>query len=192
MRIHPLPHRQRGTTLIEVLVTVVILAFGLLGIGVFQAKSQVGAVESYQRAQAIVLLEDMTARISGNPLNAANYLSMTIGTGDGRPDDCTGLASGAPRDLCEWSKSLRGAAETAGANTKVGAMVGARGCVEQLQAQDATAGVCRPGIYQISVSWQGLHSTAAPSLQCGKGAYGDETNRRTIAVQVTVGLPACS
>ena len=54
--------RERGLTLIEVLVTLVILVFGLLGIAAFQAKAQVGSIEAYQRAQAVVLLQDMRAR----------------------------------------------------------------------------------------------------------------------------------
>jgi type IV pilus assembly protein PilV len=53
------PSRQRGTSLVEVLVTVIVLAFGLLGIAALQAKAQVGNLEAYQRAQAVVLLQDM-------------------------------------------------------------------------------------------------------------------------------------
>ena len=85
MRLHkPSPLRaQSGVSLVEVLVTVVLLAFGLLGIAAFQAKAQVGSLEAYQRAQAVVLLEDMQARISGNPQFAAEYVTTTpLGTGD--------------------------------------------------------------------------------------------------------------
>ena len=55
MKLHSLSY-QRGVSLIEVLITMVVVAFGLLGLAAFQAKAQVGSIESYQRAQAAVLL----------------------------------------------------------------------------------------------------------------------------------------
>jgi type IV pilus assembly protein PilV len=182
-----------GLTLVEVLVTVVVLAFGLLGIAALQAKMQVGTVESYQRAQAVVLLDDMRARLLGNAAHAADYVTTApLGTGDSTATDCTSLAIGAARDRCEWSQELQGSAEKTSAGSASGAMVGARGCVDQVQAPNPAAGVCQPGIYRISVAWQGLHPTLAPSLSCGANRYGPDANRRAIAVQVTIGLPDCS
>ncbi|HWJ93407.1 MAG TPA: type IV pilus modification protein PilV, partial [Telluria sp.] len=70
-----LPLRQHGVTLVEVLVTVIVLAIGLLGIAAFQSKAQVGSVEAYQRAQAVVLLQDMSGRLSGNRDHAADYVT---------------------------------------------------------------------------------------------------------------------
>ena len=183
--------RQAGTTLIEVLVTVVLLAFGLLGIAAFQAKAQVGALEAYQRAQAVVLLEDLQARISGNPAGSAGYVTASpVGTGVAAVD-CTGVAAGSARDLCEWGAMLRGAAETQG-TTSVGAMIGARGCIEQIQARNTTKGLCKPGIYRATVAWQGMHPTQAPVLTCGKDSYGTNDNmRRAISVRIAVGTPNC-
>nr|WP_229503829.1 type IV pilus modification protein PilV [Massilia putida] len=189
----PRLHASAGLSLVEVLVTVVVLAFGLLGIAALQAKMQVGSIESYQRAQAVVLLDDMRARVLGNPVHAADYLTSTpLGTGDTQPADCTSLAIGSARDVCEWSQELKGAAEQTASGTNSGAMIGARGCVEQLQAPDPTAGVCQPGIYRVTVAWQGMHETRASPLACGKDLYGPDANRRAIAVQVTIGLPSCS
>ncbi|MFH1603933.1 MAG: prepilin-type N-terminal cleavage/methylation domain-containing protein, partial [Pseudomonadota bacterium] len=43
-------HRdQRGTTMLEVLVTIVILAFGMLGLAGMQSKIFTAEMESYQR-----------------------------------------------------------------------------------------------------------------------------------------------
>ena len=186
--------RQSGTTMIEVLVTIVILSVGLLGIAALQAKTQMGSIESYQRAQAIILVGDMVARINGNPANADSYLSgdTPIGTGDGRSDDCSAVAAGAPLDLCEWSKALRGSAEKNSSNTKLGAMTDGRGCIERIQDVNATAGVCRPAIYRVTVTWQGLHQTAAPHVSCASGSYGDDTYRRATTQQVTIPLTTCS
>jgi type IV pilus assembly protein PilV len=184
---------QRGTTLIEVLVTMVILAFGLLGIAAFQAKAQVGSIESYQRAQAVVVLEDLQARMHTNTANATAYVTTDpLGTDDDQPDDCSDPAfSVAERDLCEWSAMLKGSGELNASDAKVGAMEGARGCISQLQAADTTPGVCKPAIYQLTVAWQGRHPTIAPAQTCGKGLYGTDTNRRAISVRLSVGLPNC-
>jgi type IV pilus assembly protein PilV len=189
------PSRQHGTSLVEVLVTVIVLAFGLLGIAALQAKAQVGNLESYQRAQAVVLLQDMRARISTNGADAANYVTATpLGTSDSQPADCSTVAGTTGQDLCAWSNELKGAAEVdTASNSKVGAMIGARGCIEELQAKNDAAGVCQPGIYRLTVVWQGMHQTKASSLACGKNSFGtDDSYRRAIAVQVAIGLPHCS
>jgi type IV pilus assembly protein PilV len=185
--------RQHGISLIEVLITLVILAFGLLGIAVFQSKANLGSVESYQRAQAVILLDDMTFRLQGNPANSAAYVVNEVGTGDTQPADCSGVAVGAARDLCEWSNALKGAAETDNSNNKnIGAMIGARGCITQVQVANTAGGACIPAIYQVAVAWQGLHATQPPSITCGRNKFGtDDSYRRLIAAQVTIPLLAC-
>jgi type IV pilus assembly protein PilV len=186
--------RQRGTTMLEVLVTILILAFGMLGLAGLQAKIHLAEMEAYQRAQAVVLLSDMVERINANRANAANYVTGTatpLGTGDTQSITCP-TATGAARDQCEWSNALKGAAETA-STVRVGAMIGARGCIAQLQAPNTNAGVCKPGIYQVTVVWQGLNATVAPSLACASASsYGGTALRRAIAVNVSVPLNSCS
>jgi type IV pilus assembly protein PilV len=186
--------RQRGTTLLEVLVTILILSFGMLGLAALQAKIHLAEMEAYQRAQAVVLLSDMLERISANRTNAATYVTGTaspLGTGDTQPTACP-TAMGAARDQCEWSNALKGAAETAG-GARIGAMIGARGCIAELQAPDTSWGVCRPGIYQVTVVWQGMNATAAPNLACASAAsYGSANLRRAIAANVSVALSSCS
>jgi type IV pilus assembly protein PilV len=182
---------ERGLSLIEVLVTLVITAFGLLGIAGLQSMIQLGTVEAYQRAQAVVLLSDLSERMRSNGAQAASYVSASaLGPGDNsQPADCSTLAAGAARDQCEWSKALQGAAETRG-SLKVGAMVDARGCITQVQAPDLPA--CAPGIYLITVAWQGMHQTKAPAATCGKDLYGADTLRRAVLERVSIGLPSCS
>ena len=108
-----------------------------------------------------------------NKLNAASYVADDIGS-SGTTQDCAALASAA-RDLCEWRNSLVGAAEVAGARN-VGAMIGARGCIVN----------AAPNVYLITIAWQGLSPTAAPVEACGKDAYGDDRQRRTVSMVVRV------
>jgi len=183
-----LPARRHaaGLTLIEVLVSVVILSFGLLGLANLQSKMHVAEVEAFQRAQAILALSDISERISANRTQAASYVSTgLIGTGDSQPASCAAVAMGAARDLCEWSNALKGAAE---GTTNA---FGGRGCITQVQAPVAVS-PCKPGVYQVTVTWQGMVKSATPALSCAASSYGnDDGYRRAISAQVTVGVPAC-
>jgi type IV pilus assembly protein PilV len=186
---------EQGTSLIEVLVTLLVLSFGLLGVAGLQSKMGLAEMESYQRAQALLALADMTARIDANSSQAAAYITtgMTngaVGTGDTEPADCTTVAAGPARDLCEWSNMLKGAGEQKSA-ANVGGMQAARGCITPLQARNPALGVCQPGVYQVAVAWQGLNPTNAPALACAANSYGPDANRRAIAAQVSVPTMSC-
>lgn len=188
--------RHGGDTLMEVLVTLFILAIGLLGFIALQAKIHSVDAEAYARAQAILLLSDMTDRInarsgaiSADPALAPGYAMADIGIGAAA--DCTAAAAGAARDLCEWGNALRGTAEAGSGGGSVGAMLGARGCIELLQVPDATAGVCTPAIFRVTVAWQGMTKTSIPAITCGQNQYGAEEYRRVVAARVVVGLPSC-
>ncbi len=180
---------QGGTTLLEVLVTVVILAFGLLGLAGLEMKTRSVEMESYQRSQAMVILNDMVNRVQMARGKAANYVAGGALVGGGAKVDCSAMTDSA-FDLCEWGNALKGASETLG-GSKVGAMIGARGCITQIQAPDNTPGACAPGIYEITVTWQGMFKTKAPSNTCAEDSYGDENLRRAISLRVSAGTGGC-
>jgi type IV pilus assembly protein PilV len=184
--------RQAGLTLVEVLVSLVILLVGLLGLAALMTNSQKAETESYQRAQALLLLQDMVSRINANRAVVACYAITTPGTGTpylGTGADVSGLACGvgsvtantrAIQDLVEWNDLLQGAGETSGGGGNVGAMVGARGCITQNDAVNR--------IYTVSIAWQGLTATKAPdaSLPCAAGLYGDEKLRRVVSIPLRI------
>ena len=62
-------HHQHGLTMLEVLITIIIVSLGLLGLAGLQARVQVAELEAYQRTQAIVLLQEMVDRINANRRN---------------------------------------------------------------------------------------------------------------------------
>ena len=174
------PTKQRGISLFEALITIVILAFGILGLTNLQARMQQAEVESYARSQALVLVDDMAARLSANRANAATYVTASpVGTGD-PPTNCAATfpVPGKDRDLCEWSEALKGNTELAGA-VAVGAMIGGRGCVEDLGAV--------PPSYRVTVAWQGLSPTVVPNIGCAATQYGgNDAFRRVVTKVVSV------
>jgi type IV pilus assembly protein PilV len=155
-------HAQRGLTLIEVLITMVILAIGLLGLVGLQARLQVLQIEAYQRAQALMLLRDMSSRIANNRNNAVAYVTASP-VGVGNCPALPGTPTRRDRDVFEWCSSLQGASEESNAGAMVGAMVGGRGCVENLGA----------GQFMVTVAWQGMAPLGAPpeSVTCGLNLY---------------------
>lgn len=186
---HP---EQAGFNLIELMVSMVILTFGLLGLAALQTRATNAEFESYQRSQAIMLANDMVERIRTNRANMGYFKAISDATtGNGYvgatganqyaltcpPADPTDRAGA---DMCEWSQLLIGTAESLGSN-KVGAMIGARGCISY-DATTAVPGVPDSGIFTVAVSWQGSQDTVAPGANCGNGLYGAESRRRTITM----------
>ncbi|HCU54759.1 MAG TPA: type IV pilus modification protein PilV [Gammaproteobacteria bacterium] len=180
---------QRGYVLLEVLISIVILAIGLLGVAKLQASTRQLEMESYQRAQAVILLQDMVSRLSANRASASCYAitdlstgTPYLGTGETAPGSCasgagkTAQQNAAVADLGQWHNLLLGNSEQIG-NNNVGAMVGARGCVTYDAAND---------VYVVTVTWQGLMKTTAPSsgLSCAKDTYGDDAQRRAVSAVV--------
>lgn len=175
-----MPGPNKGFSLIEVLVTILILMIGLLGLAGLQVRALTSQMESYQRSQALILLKDMADRIEENRINAANYVTTTpLGTDFGT---CAASGVGSAGDLCEWHNALLGAAEVDSSGNKVGAMIGARGCIYQTAA--AASGV--PGEFLVAVAWQGLNNTAAPAVDCGINEYGNEALRRVVTLPISI------
>jgi type IV pilus assembly protein PilV len=185
---------QSGFTMLEVLVSLVILVFGLLGMIGLQARAQVATFESYQRGQALILVQDMADRIAANRRAAACYDFATAGGGisyvgkgySGTPTCTAAAGTAAARDtatadLQAWNNALLGAAELSGTD-KVGGMVGARGCVTYTAATNS---------YRVGVAWQGFANTVAPTAGdaaavCGQNLYGNENQRREVSVTVRI------
>jgi len=166
--------RQSGFSLIEVLVTIAILMIGLLGLAALQTNATVAEMEAYQRSQALVLVQDLADRIAANKSQAASYVKDDIGVGG--TVDCTGK-TGADMDLCEWGNILAGASEVTAGGSKVGAMIGARGCVTSPSAN----------VYMVTVAWQGMSAAGSSPGTCGAAKYGTG-QRRTVSQIVRVPL----
>ena len=204
---------NRGFTLIEVLVTLVILTFGLLGIAGLMAKGQRASFEAFQRQQAISLASDMSERVRANRKEAVTYIAAApinspLGGGtlygdllqgsvtDCGTSNCT-TAQLATYDAAQWDGLLNGYSEALVAGgTRVGGIVNARGCIAQTADTSASCPTApSPSVpftrtVRISVAWQGNEDTAAPTTStCGQGLYGAETKRRIAVLDLMVLQP---
>lgn len=159
--------------LIEVLVSMLICAFGVLGLAALQGRASQAEFESFQRSQALLMVEDMVNRINANRGNADDYLTDGL-VGSGALQDCSAAATMAARDVCEWSNLIRGSGETRN-GAAVGAMLSARGCISL-----ATGTTNR---YVISVFWTGTVPTGAPASTCEgiEDAYQTAELRRAVS-----------
>lgn len=172
-------HHQTGSTMIEVLVAMLICAFGVLGVAALQARAAHAEFEAYQRSQALSLVEDMVNRIGANRAQAGSYVSDGL-IGGGGLSTCNG-STVAARDMCEWSNLLSGSAERR-SNEATAPMLTARGCISR--APDTT------DRYVVTVFWQGAVPTGAPAATCEgvADAYPDAALRRAVSATVCIAL----
>lgn len=171
-RAHRRAEPALGFSLVEVLVTMVLLSIGLVGLAALHARTTAAQIEAYQRIQALVIAHDMADRIAANKAYAPAFVSDDYGTG---PDAACGALSGGALHACMWSNALRGTAEKLG-GANAGTLARGHGCVTR------TA----PNQYLVVVAWQGVVAGASPILRCGEGDYGDDALRRAVAVPVHV------
>ncbi len=181
--------QEQGVVLFEVMIAIVILAVGLLGLAKLQVSTRQLEMESYQRTQALILLQDMSNRLTANIAAGACYAitdlaggAPYLGYGGGAPANC-GIGTltqqnAALNDLTQWHNLLSGASES-DEGALAGAMVGARGCISLDVALDG---------YVITVAWQGLLESSAPAagLSCAINLYGSEPRRRVVSAFVRI------
>jgi type IV pilus assembly protein PilV len=109
--------RQTGMTLIEVLVTLVLVSVGLLGVAGLQLASLKTNQEAYARSQASVLAADILDRMRANGVNFRKYIVAANGTGE--------AATTAGNDLLAWQaaidRTLGGDPASTGGQIDVGA-----------------------------------------------------------------------
>ncbi len=185
---------QHGGTMIEVLVTIVIVTLGLLGIAALFVRSQQVSDEAYQRFQALQIAHQLAETISINRTVAGATVTpqaAPIGylTGANGLDDPAGLdgfdLENAPTGLEEFHSALIGAQKQVdGGNVR--SLVSVVGCVESVGAGSAVD----PSRYRVSVAWQGRQESANPSgaSLCGQSQYGEENEplRRVVSLDVQV------
>jgi len=156
---------ERGFTLLDILISLIVLAFGMLSLARAITRSSQNELEAHQRTQAMELVQDVAERISNNRKQAVQYVGDYIPSA--YASNCAALPTLVARDQCEWTNRLLGSDALDGARS-IGAPMAARACITNPAAN----------VYIISIAWQGTLSTAAPESDCGQGAFDHEENRR--------------
>jgi type IV pilus assembly protein PilV len=150
---------QRGVSLIESLVAIVVMALGILGILGVQMRTLTDTQTGVRRAQAIRLIEDLAERLQNNP-DALNNLS-TYTTEPASQTNCTASACTpadlAKSDIWQWrtnvTNALPGAQATVfipkGGARQLGVLIGWRENQynqdgKAVTASDATAAMKAP------------------------------------------------
>ncbi len=99
-----------GFTLIEVLISMLVLAVGLLGLAGLQATSLRYNQSAYNRSQATQLVYDMTDRMRANVAGAATYTALLPSEATAKTDCLTTTgcmpADMAENDLFEWNSAV--------------------------------------------------------------------------------------
>jgi len=139
---------ERGFSLLEVMIALLVLSFGLLGIAGLQTFSLQFNHQSYERTQATLLISEMTERIMANPTaaKAGSYNNVTpvltsssYSSYGGCPAICSTSTDLATYDLFLWKSSLE--------NPKILAQ-GSGSITRVIDAADVDA-----LLYDISVQW---------------------------------------
>ncbi len=94
--------RQGGTTLLEILVSLVVVALGLLGLASLQAVSLKSNNTAYYRSQATMLAYDIVDRMRANRAVAVNSGSYNISFTTSASSN-TGVAG---TDINEWKQNI--------------------------------------------------------------------------------------
>lgn len=187
--------RTNGFSLIEVLVAILISAIGIMGLLALQSRAQQSQMESMQRSQALVLLNEMVNRMRANP-DARQCYNITniagagwMGQADGTAPGCVGFGSAlnratAVQDLTDWQNLLNGASEqlAMAGNPNAGAMIGARGCIRYIPPA-----VGANDSFRVTVVWQGLYPTSTPAEACANAEFGATTQRRAVSTTIEYG-----
>ncbi len=176
---------QKGFTLIETLIAMIVLTVGLLGAVALQANAKKASYDSLQRSAALALANDIVQRISANDTtDAANVVTMyggkTIKSSQTptTSDSCFSAAAGtsascssaqiAEYDLNEWRKAIS-------AQDKTGALSDAIVCINP--TANGTTGID----LEVIVTWTGkqeIKQDVNSGVTCG--TTGDK--RRIVVV----------
>lgn len=167
------PPRQRGVTLIEVLVAIVLLSIGLLGLAGLQLRGMQVNQGSISRSQAAIMAEDLVDRMRADsavgailspPANAPSAFY-------GEYTPASGLTA-LPLSMQDWIRGLAAlpAGVIAAGGVSAGSTVVPAACGNALPCVSVEAAATTvPAPIRISLYWN--------DARAGTGAIANETNQ---------------
>jgi type IV pilus assembly protein PilV len=186
--------RQRGFTLLEVMVALLIFGVGLLTVAALQTVSKRANYEALQRTTASFLAMDMMERMRVNKRRLSFYIQGTMELGGGTravpatlcttvAENCDGIDMSRV-DLWEFERRLDGVAEDLG-GAATGGLVSPTACIDG-------PGGGGTGVYTVAIAWRGVTELTYQAdnpdldLDCGVGSglYGaNDEFRRYLVVR---------
>lgn len=180
--------RQKGFSLVEVMVSVLVTSVSVVGMAGMQVTSKRAGYEAIQRTSATSMAMDVLERIRSNPRVLSSYAAAGLGgstiTVEPSPNcsnDTTEICTAgqlAAHDLWEWEQAIDGLAETrdiSGTTVATGGLLNPTGCIE-----------VSGNMVTVTMAWQGYEALSDPGTNtCGSGLgkYGtDDANRQVISV----------
>lgn len=178
------PH-QGGFSLIEVLVSVIVFAVGILGTASLQTVAKRANFDAVQRTTASQLAFDVFERMRANTGALDGYLAapgaalgvanvMPVPLNDCKAASCTPQEL-ADRDQWEWQQSLNGALEIKDSGN-TGGLADASACITG--PADGSS-----GLYTVTIVWRGISEVpTSQAIACGTGSglYGSNNEYRRV------------
>lgn len=165
------PKMQRGVSLIEILITALILGIGLLGVAALQVSSMTGNQEGYFHSQATSIAEDLASKIRASQLvtvipNVQNRTSINYGAYIApylqNPVACAGNAPDCSANNCDNRQIA--AADLQEACDAIATMLPAGTQLRVINSVAAAVGGAPASRLSIVVDW----NSAAPRTDAGE------------------------
>lgn len=138
------PRRDRGFSLLEVLIALLVLSIGLLGLAGLQVFSLKYNHQSYERTQATLMTYDIADRMRANPEGVFGGNYDSIGKTDAAPSyvDCASAACSAGADIANFDIAMwkLGLAQP-------GNLAGGAGAIQRLATPNGA-------LFRITVWWR--------------------------------------
>ncbi|VAW88328.1 hypothetical protein MNBD_GAMMA16-678 [hydrothermal vent metagenome] len=176
--------KQRGSSLIESLVSLVVLSFGTIGVAGLQVTSKQANLEAQQQLIATFLANDMVEKMRNNSGVLDTYAGENVGGSSisSQPlPNCSGVNACtavqlASQDRWLWEQGIDGATIKKGI-INTGGLVSPKGCISNNNGQ-----------VQIVISWYGKDSLSDVGTGTNGvsdcGTAGD--NRRQIVIDTFI------
>jgi type IV pilus assembly protein PilV len=178
--------------MLEIMITVLVISFGLIGMAGLQVATKRAGFQATQRTLALTLANDIVQRLVLNPGNLAAYSTGTGSLGGGSitttPTKCLVVVATVPCtpaqlvawDRWDWEQRIDGVTtqNKDASNASVGGLVSPRGCITVNGAQ-----------VRVVVSWRGLVASTDPAdnnSACGTWTDADKPYRQQVVVNSVI------
>ncbi|WP_285164685.1 type IV pilus modification protein PilV [Shewanella goraebulensis] len=178
--------KRNGFSLIEVMVSLVILTIGLVGIFNLHIVAKRGSFESFQQTQASYYANDIINRMRMNRSELINYQGSYSGTTSAPAKACDVNVGGNSIctsvetrvwDLYQWERMFQGDSEQS-SGTNVGGLDSSVACID-INGRDVTVVMTWRG---VRASSDGLSEASSFAKSCGTS----NDRRRALVIETAI------